>query len=309
MGLTCNPADVILHVSLPRSSQTRDRKRMPRLASKERRNVDLHIHTSFSDGTCSVREVVDMAAGKSLAAIAVTDHDCIDAYPEVERRGMEAGIEVIPGLELSSEIQGADIHILGYYIDIHNAALQAKLREMKKARYERARKIVRNLNGQGIDLRFDTVLKTAGKGAIGRPHIAAAMLKEELIDYFREAFDKHIGYDSPAYVEKLTLSPRQVFDLIREAGGMPVLAHPGATRVDERIPEFIESGLMGIEVYHPDHSGAQERRYLQLCKTCNLACTGGSDFHSVTHYRSEIGNPAVPYRTVTSLREKRETPA
>jgi len=268
-----------------------------------KKNVDLHIHTTFSDGSSTVKEVLDAAYAKGLKAISITDHDCTDAYPLAYELGAELGIEVIPGVELSSEIDGTDIHVLGYYIDISNSTLVSKLNEMKDARYYRAKKMVENLNKQGIDLRFETVLSIAGVGAIGRPHIAAAMLKEELVYSFREAFDKYIGYGSDAYVEKLKMHPREVFELVKQAGGVPILAHPGVTHVDERIPEFIREGLQGIEVYHTEHPASAERHYARIAKKHHLAMTGGSDFHSSNQNRSEIGIPQVPYSTVKSLKE------
>lgn len=268
------------------------------------KKVDLHIHTVHSDGTSTVKEIVEVAHLQGLKAISITDHDCTDAYPLAQELGAEVGIEVIPGVELSSEVEGTDIHILGYYINPENPAFSRKLKEMKDARYVRAKKIVANLNKQGIDLRFDTVLSIAGVGAIGRLHIASAMLKEELVYSFREAFDKYIGYGLPAYVEKLKMSPKDVFDLIRNAGGIPVLAHPGVTQVDERIPEFVRDGLMGIEVFHTEHPSCAERHYMRIAKKYNLAFTGGSDFHNNNHNKSELGSPSVPYQTVNSLKEK-----
>jgi predicted metal-dependent phosphoesterase TrpH len=273
-------------------------------AIQNRKYVDLHIHTIFSDGSSTVKEVFEAASAKGLKAISITDHDCTDAYPLACEMGAELGIEVIPGVELSSEIEGADIHVLGYYIDFNNPTLVKKLSEMKDARFFRAKKMVENLNKQGVDLRFETVLSIAGVGAIGRPHIAAAMLKEELVYSFREAFEKFIGYGSPAYVEKLKMHPKEVFDLIKQAGGIPVLAHPGVTQVDERIPEFIRDGLMGIEVYHTEHPSSAERHYSRIAKKHHLAITGGSDFHSSNHNKSEIGIPQVPALTVKSIKEK-----
>ncbi|MFP4418660.1 MAG: PHP domain-containing protein [Chitinivibrionales bacterium] len=279
---------------------------MQRTHTADKRYVDLHIHSTYSDGTCSIRELVEMAANRGLRAIAITDHDCVDGYPFAQELGETAGLEVIPGVELSSEIDGIDIHILGYLVDYRDPALCNRLQEMKAARYVRAKRIVRNLNRQGIDLRFDTVLKIAGEGAIGRPHIAAAMLKEELVYSFREAFEKYIGYDSPAYVEKQTLRPREVFQLILNASGIPVLAHPGVTSVDERIPEFVRNGLMGIEVYHSEHTPAAQRYYRDYCRKRGLVMTGGSDFHNSTQMRTEIGTPRVTYRIVEGLKHKHE---
>ncbi|MBN1306536.1 MAG: PHP domain-containing protein [Chitinispirillaceae bacterium] len=272
-----------------------------------RKYVDLHIHTMYSDGISTVDEVLEEASLKHLKALSITDHDCMDAYPNVIERGLKLGIEVIPGVELSSEIEGNDIHILGYYVDPDHRIFSEKLKEMKEARFIRAQKIVENLNNQGIDLRFETVLSIAGVGAIGRPHIAAALMKEEFVYSFREAFDKYIGYGLPAYVEKLKMHPKEVFDLIKSAGGIPVLAHPGVTNVDVRIPEFIRDGLQGIEVYHTEHPKSVERYYFRIAKKNHLAFSGGSDFHNHNHNKSEIGYPNVPYEAVNSIKALRGT--
>jgi len=269
-----------------------------------RRYVDLHIHTIHSDGGNTVKEVLEMASLKGLAAISITDHDCIGAYPEATLLGAQMGIEVIPGRELSSETEGVDIHILGFYIDVNNPHLNRILKEMKDARYERALTMVHNLNKQGIDLRFETVLSMAGVGAIGRPHIAAAMLKEELVYSFREAFDKYLAYGLPAYVEKYRMKPEEVFDLIKQAGGIPVLAHPGVTKLDERLPEFVKEGVLGLEAYHTEHTAAVQQNYVKIARKYGLATTGGSDYHNSSHNKSEIGVPRVAYGTVKSLKEK-----
>ncbi|MBN1979914.1 MAG: hypothetical protein JW795_00165, partial [Chitinivibrionales bacterium] len=234
------------------------------------------------------------------------DHDSLGAYPESLLLGKEYDIEVITGIELSCEVGGIDVHILGYFIDTENLALQQKLKELKEARFIRAQKIVQNLNRQGIDLRFESVLKIAGEGAIGRPHIATAMLSEELIYSFKEAFEKYIGYESAAYVEKLRLTPKEVFTIILDAGGIPVLAHPGITQVDDYIPQFIFEGLVGIESYHSEHSSVTKRFYQDLGRRHELLITGGSDFHSQTQTRAEIGLPKVPYALVRKMKAKIE---
>ncbi len=268
--------------------------------------VDLHIHTRFSDGECSVREILEIAREKGLIAVSITDHDTIDGYPLALEVGSELGIEVITGTELSCEVNGVDVHILGYFVDLTNKALRKKLQEMKDARYVRAKKMVRNLNREGVDLRFETVLKIAGEGAIGRPHIATAMLNEELVYSFKEAFERYIGYDSPAYVEKLKMAPREVFRLILDAGGIPIFAHPGVTCIDEHIPTFIRDGLFGLEVYHSEHNSAAKKFYLEYCRKHDLLVTGGSDFHSQTQTRAVIGFPRVSYSILDKLKEKRE---
>jgi len=274
-------------------------------ALTDKQYVDLHIHTFFSDGTSSPEEVVGIACEKNLVAIAITDHDCIDGIGRAQRSGAQLGIEVVPGVEFSSQIDGVDIHILGYFIDTGNTGFTNRLQQIKKARYVRAQKIVRNLNHQGVDLRFETVLNIAGEGVLGRPHIAAAMLKEELVYSFKEAFDKYIGYDSPAYVEKFRMHPREVFALIHGAGGIAVLAHPGVTGVDERIPEFVADGLGGIEVFHSEHGASDERRYKRICRKNNLVMTGGSDYHSKDQNKTEIGSPQVSATALEALKKRR----
>ncbi len=267
-------------------------------------NVDLHIHTKFSDGALTVDEVLDIAERKHLAVISITDHDTLGAYPYVYEEGQRRGIEVITGAELSCELNGKDIHILGYFMDPENEQLAIALEKMREARYHRAEQIVKNLNAQGVDLRFETVLRYAGEGAIGRPHIASALLHEELVYSFREAFEKYIGYDSKAYVEKLQMTPKECFRLIREAGGVPVLAHPGVTKVDELIPTLVREGLAGIEVYHSEHNSAIRRHYAGICRKHKLLFTGGSDFHCDTHrpHQVEIGDPALRYSLIEGLK-------
>ena len=277
---------------------------MSEYTEDDKGNVDLHIHTKFSDGALTVDQVLDIAEAKGLSTISITDHDTLGAYPYVVDEGKKRGIDVIVGAELSCELNGKDIHILGYFMDPENGPLKIALEEMRKARYYRAEKMVENLNRQGVDLRFETVLRFAAGGAIGRPHIASALLHEEFVYSFREAFDSYLGYDSPAYVEKLQLKPSEVFTLIKNAGGVPILAHPGVTKVDELIPELIRQGLAGLEVYHSDHSSVIRRHYAGICRKHHLLFTGGSDFHCDTHraHQIEIGMPSIRYNLIEGLR-------
>ncbi len=275
-------------------------------SEEDKGSVDLHIHTRHSDGANSTEEILDIAQRKGLSAISITDHDTLGAYPYALEEGKKRGIEVITGIELSCELNGKDIHILGYFIDHENQPLNKVLEKMRAARVERAEKMVKNLNDQGIDLRFETVLRFAGEGAIGRPHIATALLHEELVYSFREAFDKYIGYDCPAYEDKLQLSPSDVFNLIKSAGGVPILAHPGVTQVDDLLPELIEAGLAGLEVYHSEHSWPARRHYANICRKNHLLFTGGSDFHCLTHRPNqvEVGDPELRYSLLHGLKER-----
>lgn len=271
--------------------------------AKGEARVDLHIHSRFSDGSFAVEDIIERAFRAQVKAISITDHDCVDAIPLAQKLGQSLNIEVITGVELSTNLDDKDIHILGYDFDPTESEFVRRLAEFKAARYERAQKIVERLNSQGIDLRFDTVKAIAGEGSIGRPHIADALVKEELVGTYREAFEKHIGYESPAYVEKMKFSPQEAFTLIRQAGGIPILAHPQATGCDEHIPEFIKQGLMGLEVWHPDHGEEAQRFYLAYCKKRDLICTGGSDCHGARKAKPTIGTLPVPYECVEMLKK------
>lgn len=273
---------------------------------RKRERVDLHIHSKYSDGNFSVEDIIELAFQVQLKAVAICDHDCIDAIPHAQTLGSSLNIEVISGVELSTELDGKDIHVLGYNFDCDHPELIAQLSLFKEACYERAKKIVKNLNGVGLDLRFDTVEKIAGEGSIGRPHIADALLKEELVYSFREAFDKYIGYDSPSYVEKMKFLPEEAFALIRKAGGVPVLAHPQVTACDERIPKFIEQGLAGLEVWHSEQSEPVRKHYMDYCDKHGLIYTGGSDCHGSRKGKPTVGSQPVPYKCVGLIKKASE---
>jgi len=260
------------------------------------------MHTIFSDGTCTLEDIFEIASSKKLAAISITDHDTTEAYPEAISLGSRIGIDVISGVEFSSSLNGKDIHILGYGIDVHNLKLQELLQKMRDERVDRIRKMVQLLNNIGVDIRFETVQEIAGNGTMGRPHLAAALVKEELCYSFREAFDKYLGYDCPAYVEKFEFHPFDAFELIHEVGGVAVLAHPAITKVDEHIASFVEHGLDGIEVYYSSPHAANQSYYAKLCRKYGLLQTGGSDFHH-PHNRNDIGNVKISYKLFETLLE------
>lgn len=265
--------------------------------------VDLHLHSTASDGTLSPGELVQLAHRLDLSAIAITDHDSVEGVEAGLGAARSVPLEVVPAVELSSDLDGRDIHFLGYFVDHRDETFRRHLGGLRGARYARAYKMVKRLQEAGLDIAFRDVLEVAGGGAVGRSHLAAVMVKKGYIDSIQEAFDRYIGRKAPAYVEKYHYEPGTVIDMIRGVGGIAVLAHPGLSQVDEMIPWFVEQGIQGIEVYHSEHTGRQARSYLRLAKRLNLAVTGGSDCHGLEQRRGlKIGSLSVPDWTLEGLR-------
>lgn len=268
--------------------------------------ADLHIHTDFSDSTFSPEEVARRANDKGLSAIAICDHDCIDGVGPCAKAGSSLDIEVIPGIELTVEKQDAEIHILGYFIDWKAEWFCERLKEMREARIGRIHKMVEKLNAAGIDVKAEDVFKLAGRGTVGRLHLAQAMLKTGKVRNFKDAFNKYIGFQKPCYISNARFSPREAMEAVMKAGGVPVLAHPGVMDKDEYIPELIECGLKGIEVYHTDHNAGAIKRYEELAKQYGLLVTGGSDCHGMGKGKPLIGTVRVPYELVEKLKAESE---
>lgn len=240
--------------------------------------ADLHIHTNFSDGFYSPKEIVSMAKKRGLETISITDHDNVSALHEAIKYGEEIGIEVIPGVEISSDIKDKEIHILGYFIDIDSQELEHYLNFFREERLKRAIRIVNNLNSMGLPLRIEDVLEKSKNSAVGRPHIAQAMLEKKLISSYYEAFNKFIGNGGPAYEKKVHLSPQSAFKIINDAGGLSFIAHPGYME-QSLLKELIDQGVDGIEVIHSSHSHDQVRFYRGIVNEYFLLESGGSDFH------------------------------
>jgi predicted metal-dependent phosphoesterase TrpH len=265
--------------------------------------IDLHLHTTASDGTSSPEELVRHAAELGLKAIAITDHDSVDGIPAALEEGRRQKIEVVPGVELSSDLGGLDVHFLGYFIDYENEWLRGHLEKLRHLRYERALKIVEKLRDSGVKIVFEDVLAEAGEGAVGRAHIARVMVKEGYVSAIGEAFEKHIGRQAPCYVEKYFYTPGDVIRIIKRVGGIPVFAHPGQTCCDEKIPEFIREGVEGLEVYHSEHTAQQVEHYKKMAKENGLIITGGSDCHGLKSLRGFImGSVFVPGRVLKDLK-------
>ena len=268
--------------------------------------IDLHIHTTASDGTLTPEQIVHMATDSGFGAIAITDHDSVSGLEQALETAEQTACEVVPGVELSLTVDGVDLHLLGYYIDWTYAPLLERLESFRTVRAERAEKMVRNLNRLGISLSFEDVRNIAGSGAIGRPHVAEALVQAGVVHSTNEAFQKYIGYNGPAYEPKFKMSPTEGIALIRSAGGIAVLAHPATVRRDALIPQFIAQGLQGLEVIHPDHNETTTQHYTNLARKLGLVMTGGSDFHGPGSSMSSLGEYTIPSAWLADLKALRD---
>lgn len=265
--------------------------------------ADLHLHTIFSDGTYTPVELIRQSKKSGLSAIAVVDHDTVSGIqPSIEAAKKE-GIEVIPGIELSAEFDGMEIHILGYFIDYKNILFQNKLKDLSVIRTERIYKILDKLNGLGIKLGPKAVFNLAKNGTVGRLHIARALVNEGKVASAQEAFKKYIGDNCSCYVCGFRFNPQEAIKFIKDFGGIPVLAHPYVLNQDGLIPQFVDYGLMGIEVYYPEHTQSMINFYLNMAKKYNLLVTGGSDCHGKAKPEVKIGMVKLPYELVEKLIE------
>lgn len=263
--------------------------------------VDLHLHSTASDGHFSSSELVAMALERNLIAIAITDHDTTAGVDEALGAARGTGIEVIPGVEISCDVPHEEVHLLGYYLDHHHPALQEKLHAMRDVRFQRAKGMIAKLAALGFPLPWELVAELAGGESVGRPHVAQAMVKMGYVASTDEAFDLYIGRNGPAYVERYKLSPLDAVSLIKEAQGLPVLAHP--LKVTHFLPALVERGLVGLEVYYNGYSAEDVRGLADLARKFGLIPTGGSDFHGSGALDTvEMGGIWVPLESVERLR-------
>lgn len=269
------------------------------------KKADLHVHTTFSDGTFSPEEVVQYASKIGLDCIAICDHDVIDAINPALQAGEKYGVEVIPAVELTAEKQGCEIHILGFYIDWQDERFSKKLTQLCQQREKRICDMIDKLKRYGINLDAEEVFKISGEGSVGRLHLATALHKKGYTQTVDEAFKKYIGNGKPCYVGKINLTPEEAIDEIIKVRGIPVLAHPGVMGKDEFIPSYVKHGLMGIEVYHSDHPPTTVRHYEMIAKDNDLLITGGSDCHGLGKGRVLMGSITVPYELVEKLKDAR----
>ncbi len=264
---------------------------------------DLHIHSTFSDGTLTPEEIVGISRERGLAAISITDHDTIRAVAPAKVFGREQGIMVLSGTELSSVFNDIEIHILGYLFDERNMQFKERLGEIRKYREIRAQEMVAKLSDYGCSISIEDVKRVAGIGAIGRPHVAQAMLERKCIGDYKEAFIRYIGNGKPCNVPKYRLHPEEAIALIEDAGGIPVLAHPGNIGDEMVVADLLKFPFKGIEVWHPDHSSSQITLYEQFAERAGLFMTGGSDCHGEKRSKMSIGGIKVSVEAVEALIE------
>lgn len=268
-----------------------------------RSGADLHLHTTSSDGTFTPSELVLYADGLGLKTISVTDHDTVGGLDEALRTAQGLGITIIPGIEMGSDVGGHDIHILGYFIDYKYAWLNSYLKELKEFRLTRAEEMIRRLNARGIDVSLDDAMRLAPGDVLTRAHIGKAMVEKGHVGNIAEAFDYYLGRDQSCYVSKYNYSSADVIDAIKKVGGIPVLAHPGVSKVDECIPQLIKDGIMGLEAYCLDHTDKQLKMYKRIAEQNGLLVTGGSDDHGPkTPGRFKIGRMRLEDEYVDALR-------
>ncbi len=269
------------------------------------KKADLHVHTVFSDGKFTPYQIIKEACRMDITAVGITDHDTMSGIPQALQAGRELNVEVVPGVELSTDFEGQEVHILGYYCNAENTLLKNTLAIVRMDRYNRIVKMLARLKELGIDLTLKDVLDMATEGeSLGRPHLAEALCRKGYSGTSREAFQRFLSTGKPAFVKRLKIAATVAIKIISKSGGVAVLAHPGLYKKDSLIPRLINHGLSGIEAFHPDHRLADCRRYWRIGQKYNLIITGGSDFHSQgLASNSALGTVVVDYRCLQILKK------
>ncbi len=266
--------------------------------------VDLHIHSSVSDGQLSPADIVCKAAELGLTVIAIADHDAVDGIaPALIAAQAFPGLKVISCVEISTDVPNGEAHVLGYFIDYTDHKLEATLSRFRHSREQRAQRMITKLETLGVHIEWQRVQDIAGSGSIGRPHIAQAMLEKGYIASLKEAFIRYIGHGTPAYVEREKMTPAEAVELVLRANGLPVLAHPLTTDdLEMMVIELKAAGLVGLEAYYNDYTADEINELLSLANKYNLIATGGSDYHGLdTGIETMIGGADVPMECATRL--------
>ncbi|MHB1340176.1 MAG: PHP domain-containing protein [Coriobacteriia bacterium] len=257
--------------------------------------IDLHIHSTASDGAYAPRDIVRRARDAGVLRIALTDHDSVAGVPDALAAGSELGVTVIPGVELSAETDdGRAAHILGYFIESTDPILLAHLESLRATRLDRATRMVAALSASGIPITLEDVLARAREGAVGRAHVALALVDAGVVPSMSAAFSTLIGRDGPYFVAKPVPGPGAVIETIHAAGGVAVLAHPAISGIEDLIPAFAEAGLDGVEAYHSQHDVPARSRLVHISTQLGLVVTGGSDFHGLSGSHGALGDGGTP---------------
>lgn len=273
--------------------------------TRRRQRVDLHTHTTASDGQLTPAALVALAAERGITTVGITDHDTTAGLDEAIEAGRALGVEVVPGIELSTAVDAGEVHILGYFVAYRDAALHAALATFRQRRIERARAIVARLQAHGLAISFDDVLALAGGGTVSRAHIARLLTQRGYTASVDDAFDRYLARGRVAYVPHDRPIPEEAVRLVREAGGAAVLAHPySAADLERLLPELVAAGLSGLEVWYGEYTEHQRRALDELARAYGLIPTGGSDFHGEGFREGrELGSVEVPPETVERLRQ------
>jgi predicted metal-dependent phosphoesterase TrpH len=267
-------------------------------------HADLHLHTNFSDGTYTPEELAGHAARCRFKAVALTDHDTMEGCERMAAACREHGIEFVPATELTAEHDGHELHMLGYFLDSKNARLQSELAKFQQVRQQRIHEMVARLNGLDLPIKAEAVFALANCRSPGRPHVARTLVQGGWCSSLDEAFERFLRKGKPAWVPKFKMSALDAIELIHQAGGLAVMAHPGLNHNDSLIPDLVEAGMDGLECFHTKHSTALTQRYLEIADRFHLLVTGGSDCHGMSKGQPLIGSIKIPYECVERLKER-----
>ncbi len=269
--------------------------------------LDLHTHSTASDGLLAPAQLVALAVARGLRTLALTDHDTIAGLPEASAAAAAAALRFVPGVELSTHVEAGEVHMLGYFVDTADPALRDALARFRAAREGRAEEMVTRLGAAGAPIALARVHAFAGAGSIGRPHVARALIEAGHATSINEAFERWLVRGRPGYVERFRLTPPEAIRLIRAAHGVPVLAHPHS--VDDLaglLPQLLAAGLSGMECYYGDYDEPRKRGYLALARRHNLVATGGTDYHGGDGaHRRPLGSVYIPPQCVEDLAARR----
>jgi predicted metal-dependent phosphoesterase TrpH len=275
------------------------------------KRIDLHLHTTYSDGRLTPGELIQIAAEQGIGVIAITDHDTVNGIePALLATECFPYVTVIPGVEINTDVRQGEVHILGYFVDYKNQSFLNTLDSLRNSRKDRAQKMLAKLSKLGINIEWERILELTDGGSVGRPHIAQALFEGQHVSNLQDAFERYIGRNGPAYAERDRLSPKEAVELIIKANGLPVIAHPASIKdIDQMIIDLKQSGLVGIEVYYDNYDKDTIERLSRLATKYDLIATGGSDFHGFEDdHETPLGEAIVPFECVqhlTSLAQKR----